>query len=182
MMKGIVIATHQKGADWLRGLLDSLQGCKYPILVVGNGFMPETEHMNVMNSWNGYELGAIAWGIKRFGEFIFLPDSCIVKDQSILDKMFDFDGSVYLSPGFFHYMGKYRTQTLNRIEVPKIDKKEEAITFEHVFGNRYMAAESQIKMLEPCLPVQSEVFEVKNGRKNMVVENEWFKKWKGTYR
>jgi hypothetical protein len=186
MNKGIVITTSEYTKDFLKECLDSLPN-KYPILVVSNGgyipqIKPNEPAMLLMNDWNGFELGGISRGAEVFGEFVHLMDTCIVHNPVIFDVMFTYPDSVHLSRGFYSYLGKYKKEILNQIGIPRIENKEEAIAAEHHWGAEYLRADKNAMQFMPELPVESDVFEEKHGRKNMVLSNGFITKYKGTWR
>lgn len=152
----------------------------YPILVVGN--QTEGDEVNITNDWNGFELGGIARGAEIFDEFVHLMDTCYVHDYRLFVDMFSTDGSVHLCPKFFSYLGKYRTEILNKVGIPKIDNKEDAIRAEWEWNGRYLEADPLAKQFEPIVPITTKVFEHKHGRDNMVISNGLITKYKATYR
>jgi len=178
LKRGIVITTSEHTKDWLPECVASL-GTKYPILVVGNNY--KSELVNVVNDWNGFELGGILRGAEHFDEFIHLMDTCIVNDQTILDELFEHNGSVYLCDGFFSYLGKYRKEILDKIGIPKINSKGEAIEMERAWNRKYLDADSDSVQYIPELPIHTSVFVEKHGRKNMVLDNGKIIKFKGTW-
>ncbi len=184
--RGIVITTSQYTKDWLPECLASIMGGKYPILLVSNGgYVPEWGGMNcklVVNNWNAWEVGGIARGAEVFDEFVHLMDTCVVKDYAMFDIMFDHPGSVHLCPGFFSYLGKYRTNVLGAVGIPQISTKEEAITCEHIWNRQYLDFDPIAMQFEPELPITTDVFVEKHGRTNMVIENPYIIKWKATHR
>ena len=186
--QGIVITTSEATKDWLPECLNSLKNAPYPILVVGNGgwqpIIPEgiLNVTVVVNDWNGWELGGIKRGAEHFEEFVHLMDTVVVKDISMFEKMFDTKGSVHLCPMFFSYLGKYRTWILETVGIPKIHDKEEAITAEHMWNNTYLSCDLLAEQFEPELPITTDVFEEKHGRRNMVCENDFIIKYKATHR
>lgn len=178
LKRGIVITTSEHTKDWLPECLESL-GNKYPILVVGNNY--GGERVNVVNDWNGFELGGILRGAEHFDEFIHLMDTCIVKDQKMFDEMFEHKGSVYLCDGFFSYLGKYRKEILDKVGIPKINNKADAIALENSWNRKYLDADPNAVQYLPELPIHTGVFVEKHGRKNMVLDNGAIVKFKGTW-
>lgn len=136
---------------------------------------------DIYSSWNGidrpeksYELGAIKKASEIFDEFIFLQDSTEIKDNTLFDKLFETEGNVALTNGFYHYMGKYVSKDLP--EIPECHNKEDAIYYEiRWFTKPY-------KVFKEELPVHTNNFEEKFGESRMILENKYIKKWKGTYR
>ncbi len=161
MKRGIVIACIESQRQFYEDMVKSLK-TPYPIVFSWEGVdRPENSH----------EYGAIKVGTQHFDEFIFLHSTMIVKDNSIFDKLFALEGTVALTERFFHCMGKFVTKDISPI--PEVHNKHEAISQEvHWFKNPYT-------VFEPQLPVVSDKFEEKYGRKNMILENEFFIKYKG---
>jgi hypothetical protein len=174
MRRGIVVTTSAHTSDWLMPCLESI-GSKYPVLVVRNGGgLPVEGYDTVINDWNGFELGGIARGAERFDEFVHLMDTCVIKDSSLFDRLFEIPGHVFLTEGGYHYMGKFVSDDLPFL--PIVSSKAEAISHELSWLNG--KARTYFK---PDLPVHTHVFEEKNGRRNMVLENDFIIKWKATW-
>lgn len=172
--RGIVVTTSKYTKDFLPECLNSLAGSKYPILVVGNGgFVPDTDYPSVVNDWNGFELGGILRGKENFAEFIHLMDSTQVKDLDKLLSVFDINGHVAFTKGFYHYMGKFVSQDLP--DIPIINNKADAISLELSWLKR------GFREFEPDLPVHTNVFVDKHGQWRMVLENDFIIKYKGTF-
>lgn len=190
MKRGVVITTSEATKDWLPECLDSFKMAPYSVLVVGNGgFIPQIpEHLKngdiqvVTNEHNGWEVGGIARGAEVFDEFVHLMDTCKVKDVSMFEIMFEHPGSVCLCPGFFSYLGKYRSSVLNDIGIPVISDKEEAITAEYLWNRKYLEQDLLTAQFFPELPITTTIFEEKHGRMNMVCENPYIIKYKATHR
>lgn len=171
--KGIIVTTSEYTKDFLNDCLNSI-GDKYPIIVVSNGnYNPNVSHETIINDWNGFELGGIIHGKENFDEFIHLMDTCVIKDKSLFDKLFETEGNVFLTHGGYHYMGKFVSNTLP--EIPIIHTKDGAIRHElHWLPKPHT-------YLNPDLPVHTDVFEEKFGQRRMKLENEYIIKWKGTF-
>lgn len=170
---GIVITTSEFTKDFLPQCLNSIKDTQYPILVVGNNYIPDSDYPIVINRWNAFELGGILQGKKHFTEFVHLMDTTIVKDITLFDKLLEIEGNVFLTHGGYHYMGKFVSDLLP--EIPKISTKEEAIQLElHWLKKPYT-------FFEPDLPVHTDVFEEIHGSKRMKLENDFIIKYKGTY-
>lgn len=180
--RGIVVTTSEYTKDFLTECLNSIKNTPYPILIVSNGGYDPIEEINALgdhfeclqiNPWNGFELGGIGRGKDYFGEFIHLMDSCIVKDISLFDKLFEMEGNVFLTEGGYHYMGKFVSESLPYI--PTIDNKNDAIALELQWLKKPYSC------FTPDLPVHTDVFEEKHGQRRMVLENEYIIKYKGTF-
>jgi hypothetical protein len=164
---GIVIGA-QSGGPWLKDLLRSLHGCGYPRSIV------------LTHEW---ELEAIKQGAELYEEFVFLPQSTIVTDNALWDIVFkDYKGtgvSLSNTPGpFGMYIGKYKSAIVKHIGCPYIPSKEEAIRQEILWCNRYAYQEYYVPLAD--MP-HSEVFEERHGRLNMVTENKWLRRYKGSW-
>lgn len=177
-MKGIVITTSEYTRDFLKPLLDSLKGIKYPVLIVSNGnYIPSGVWGwgFIVNEQNEWELGGIRQGAKRFKEFVHLMDTTLIKDISLFDKLFEIPGHVVLTKGNYHYMGKFVSKDLPN-PLPLTLDKEHAIQLEMSWLSKPYTE------FEPDLPVHTDVFETIHGQHRMKLENKYMIKWKGTYR
>jgi len=185
MKKGIVIGTSEYTKDFLKDCLDSLQETPYDVLVVSNGgykpnfdayehYRPEgKEYKLIVNDWNGWEPAVIMEAKKHFDEFVHLMDTTVVKDINLFDKLFALEGNVVLTKGNFHYMGKFVSSLLPTL--PKIFNKDVAIMVE----TRWLP--QPYTEFTPDLPVHTNVFETVHGQNRMLLENDYMKKWKGTF-
>jgi hypothetical protein len=190
--RGIVICTYSGGAEQLDALLTTLVGCKYPIYIVVN----DSTHADVrwicrlqrwgatiiMNPEDSYECGAIQEVLKQtdLDEFIFLQDTFEILDQSIFDMAFEHPTSVSFNPYFECFAGKWRRKALENVEIPKtLTKVDAVITGESKFTALYRMIE-KTHVLFPTF-VDCDRFEERFGRKNMVIENAYLRKWKGTW-
>jgi hypothetical protein len=77
------------------------------------------------------------------------------------------------------YLGKYRSDLLRNMSFPDITHKGDAVRFEGNWMEAYVAQEPDYVTLGN-LP-HSEVFVERFGRLNMVVENQWLRRWKGSW-
>ncbi len=161
-LKGIVITTSDATRDWLPACLNSLKTAPYEVFVQDNG------------KEGGYELAGISAGKNLFKEFVHLMDTTEVKDISLFDKLFEIDGHVFLTEGGYHYMGKFVSNDLP--EIPTVKTKAEAIDLEL----KWLGKKPR-KYFKPDLPVHTEVFKNKNGRRNMILSNEFITKYKATF-
>jgi hypothetical protein len=167
---GIVIGACPDGSSWLDDLLASINTFGLEPIVVDK-------------TWD-FELHSITLGAERFREFAFLPYSTLVLDNSLWEIVFDkYKGtSVSLSQSpvpFGYYMGKYLSSVVKEVGCPRIRNKAEAIGNESQWTAKYVKATGPYMALGD-LP-HSEVFEEKNGRLNMVVENQWLRRYKSCW-
>lgn len=131
-----------------------------------------------------FELSSIRWASERFEEFVFLPESTLVLDPTVFDRCFgEFAGmSVDLAnqPDTM-YLAKFRSAAVH--DVPEVHDKLEAVRYEREWMGAYLAAEEAAGKLahlgRPML--HSNVFEERHGRLNMVVENEYLRRYKGAW-
>lgn len=187
-MKGIVIGTSLYTKDFLKHCLESIKHAHYPILVVSNDSYNPEEIVHevfqntsrakedikiIINDWNGWEPAVIQRGKETFDEFVHLMDTTVVKNIELFDKLFALEGNVVLTKGNFHYMGKFVTSFLPNM--PKVFTKDVAIMMEV----RWLP--KPYTEFEPDLPVHTNNFETIHGQYRMVLENEYIKKWKGTW-
>jgi len=128
-----------------------------------------------------YELGVIRWVYEHtdLDEFLLLQDSVIVKQYDWIDEVFDYRGSVSLShKHYFMYMGKYTRDGLSKLEIPIIQSKRESVLHEDEWTSKY-ANLNDTKTLWPLF--DTDTFEERHGRRNMVLENPHLSKYKGTW-
>lgn len=164
MNKAIVVASYPD-SPWLSDCLVSLKGVNYPVVIAMN-----TPEDNAFDPQGIYE--AVRLGLE---EFVLLHDSMVVKDQSIFDILFGMPGHVAVSPGGLMLIGKYVTAQLPALP-KKPSGKKEAVYFELSYKNQVPWSHT----LDPAF-TDGNVFEVKHGKNRMVLENQWFKKYKGVY-
>jgi hypothetical protein len=143
------------------------------------------EHVAIINY--GYELAKIRWVMDNTNadRFLLLQDSWIVKDDRFWDLLEAEDGSVALNadPYFFGcYAGIYERWAIEKIEVPTISSKEEAIRNEIDWNKAYVAVAGEPKVLFPELTDNNATGVLEHhGRKNLLLENKYLAKYKGTW-
>jgi hypothetical protein len=163
----IVIGTTPDRAGWLA---DCVARISHPYLVVSD---------------YSYELGKIRWVVENtnIDRFLFLQDSVIVKSELFWDLLAQYDGSVSINkdPDLYgSYLGVYERSVLERIDLPTISSKRDAVTHEVDWARTYVRAAGEVPVLFPDLR-DGEKFEVHQGRMNMVIENDYIRKYKGTW-
>lgn len=166
--KAIIIPTHEKFSHWLDNCLRTLKGCDYKIEIVVN-----------TDSSNKFEMAAIEFGMRHYDEFIVLQDTIEVKDLSIFDKMFEIEGPVFLNPHGQMFINKYVTKVLENITLPKVFDKRSAVNAETLL-HQAIKQQTFVRVLDPSF-VDGPAREEKFGRTNMVIENEWLKKYKACF-
>lgn len=188
--RGIVVTTSPFTELWLAQCLNSLP-TNYPILVVcNNGTDPDiSQYANatkVYNHWNAFEAGGITQGAYHFDEFVHLMDTTEFDGDcnsiNAFDNMFACKGvSIALSHGFYSYLGKYVSDIILNVGIPHVTNKQEAIQMEDQWGKAVIAACPGHLYFQPLLPISSDQFVEMHGRRNMVLTNGHFTKYKATW-
>jgi hypothetical protein len=135
----------------------------------------------------GFELAKIAWVMDHttVDRFLFLQDSWQVKSPAFWDLLEQFEGSVALTrdPYFFGcYAGVYERHVIERIGVPTVKDKADSILLEIDWHRRYVDVAGEPTVLFPELTDANATRIVeRHGRENLVLENEFVVKWKGTW-
>lgn len=186
----IIIPSHISRVDtWLKDCLSSIK-TDHPVMVVFQGDKP-TKGLKIgfdytHQALNGFDPGAIVWAREHCEdeEFFVLHDSCLVKDNLLWRVVFEgyYENSVALADhptALGMFLGKYRTEIVKQLDPPIAKDKMHAVELEIDYNKRYCEIDYPVIMNEP-LSI-SNVFEEKFGRKNMILENRWIKKYKGTW-
>jgi hypothetical protein len=135
----------------------------------------------------GFELAKIGWVMDNTNadRFLFLQDSWVVKDESFWDLLDDTSGSVALTadPYFFGcYAGIYERSVIEQIGVPQIKTKREAIDSEIAWHKSYVEVAGEPVVLFPDLTDAKATRQVeRHGRINLLLENDYIAKYKGTW-
>jgi len=178
MNRAIIIATCTKYRPWLYNFLSTYSG-KYPLYIVHN-----------TDDRNQYDARAVIEGIDQgFDEFLVLHDTLELKDEKFLDVIFeDLAGkSVALTYPNPMFMIKYRKEDLDSLPSEVIDNlkavhdKWSAVLQEKYFCDKYLR-NSKATVLFPKLDMaELNRYEYKLGRLNMILENDYLKKYKGSW-
>lgn len=165
-MKAIVIATTKGRDEWVENCLNSFNGYdKYPIIVLDE---------------YDYELGKIKYifeNRKDIDEFILLHDSVELKNTDWIEEVFNIKGGVSFHPRpYFMYLGKYRREILKQVYIPTVNSKREAVRYEVEWNELYRDTEGQHTVFADLR--DTDVFEEKFGRLNMVIEDNNLIKYK----
>lgn len=190
--KGIVISTCKATIDFLAICLLSIpKGYKVAIVINNSndypGIMLLPENLQprevtiCKNDWNGFELGGIQRGAELFDEFVFLTDTCIIKNPDLIEKLFAHEGSMSLCGNFFSYLGKFVSSKLREVGMPRVENKKQAIHEERFWTEKYITSDPNYKLFDPQLPIETDVFGEVHGENRMIIENEFLVKYKGTY-
>ena len=167
----IVIATTPGREAWLRDCMASI----------------ERRSVLVLSDFT-FELGKIRHVLEHTDaeRFMLLHDTCVVKDQRLFEMCEEFPMSVAFSScpvKFGMYLGVYTRATLEKLDIPQPVDKEEAIVYERTWNDAYSACEPDAPLLfDDFTDGHSTRTEVRHGRVNLVLENDYLTKYKGTWR
>lgn len=144
------------------------------------------EHI-VISNW-GFELGKIRWLMDNTTaqRFLFLQDSWVVKSPDLFALLEHTEGSIALTqdPYFFGcFAGVYERKVIEDIGIPTVSTKLQAVEFERSWHESYVASAGEPTVLFPDLTDENAT-EVRfhNGRENLILENDYIIKYKGTWR
>lgn len=135
----------------------------------------------------GFELAKIAWVIENTNSnrFLFLQDSWVIKDEGFWELLDGCDGSVAITPDpYFYgcYAGVYERAVIEKIGIPAILDKRDSVNQEIAWHKRYVEVAGNPKVLFPNLTDASATRqEERHGRMNLVLENKYLVKYKGTW-
>ncbi len=167
----IIICSHPDNKEFLENLLFSLEGVKYPYSV----FMNDKDN-------SGYELGVLKRAYEEIrDDLFFLQDTCEIKNKEMFDYADNQPGGVAICDRFMSYLGKYKRDVLAQMVFPEVKDKEQSIHHEGEFNRRYIKLDKDFSYFPQRLH-DSNVFEEKFGRQNMILENDFIIKYKFTYR
>lgn len=135
----------------------------------------------------GFELGKLRWVVENttVDRFLFIQDSVIVS-QALYGSLSEFQGSVALLSDpvpFGSYLGVYERKILQAVGFPNIRSKRESVDAEIWWTKAYCQLAGNVPVLrsQTCDANATKIVE-KHGRQNLVLENELFVKYKGTWR
>lgn len=164
-----VIATSRGREDWAAQALASVPG---EAIVV---------------SAPGYELGKLSW-VQQYttlDRFLFIQDSVTVS-EALYRLLSNFSGSVALLADpvrFGSYIGVYERDLLSKVTIPIISSKKQSVEAEISWTKQYCEVAGDVPVLFPELSDKTATRNVMClGRENIVLENEYFAKYKGTWR
>lgn len=166
----IVIGSSPDRAEWLQASSGSIG----------------REHI-VVSNW-GYELGKIAWVINNTtaDRFLFLQDSWVVKTPDFFTLLESHSGSIALTrdPYFFGcFAGVYERSVIEQIGLPVMGSKFAAVEAERSWHEAYVKVAGEPTVLFPKLTDENAFYTLlHNGRENLVLENKYIRKYKGTWR
>ena len=167
MKQTIIVGTSRGREKWL---IDFMESMTLPCVV-----------LNV----DGYELGKIKWAYENtdYDRFIFLQDSLVIRDNSLLERVFDSPGSACLMCDPDHmgsYLGLYERSVLDKVGIPTAYSKSDAIKYEWEWTKEYVSACTNFD--HPIDINHQIIYTVyKHGRENMLYVNDLYEKWKGDW-
>lgn len=169
MKRAIIIPSHPKFEAWLNNCLSFLKESKYPIIIVYNS-----------DECNMFEMKAVKVGLELgLDEFFVLQDTVEVKNISFFDKIFEMKGTVFVNPSGQMFLNKYVKEDLERVNLPGVNDKYSAVRAETELANNLLVL-GNVTVLFPDF-IDNLKREDKFGRTNMVIENDFLKKYKGTW-
>lgn len=167
----VVVATTPGRELWLNDCLKSL------------GDIP----CIVISDYN-FELGKIRWMYNNtnLDRWLLLQDSFIIKNTEFWSMLEKYPNSLSINDDpylYGSYVGIYERKVLDLIEIPQPTTKKEAVNFEIEWNKKYVLAAGNVPVLFTDLKdSMAKGIENKNGRDNLVLENDYLIKYKGTWR
>ena len=172
MKQGIIIVTNNKSKEQLLNCLSSIVGTLYPVLIYTNDY-----------DNSGFESAAITYAYEHtdWDEFVLLQDTVEVKNIDFFNIVFEeFKGkTVFAQNGGFSFLNKYTRKALLLTGIPKTKTKRESIYAESTFHRALL--NTGVFVLWPKSLKDNPNREFKFGRKNMILENDYIKKYKGCW-
>ena len=171
-MSDVIVIPSVPGREhWVR---DCLASIKRPTLVL---------------SQDNWEIDKMRWLLHNttFDRFLFLADSIVVKDNAFFDMAFSAgprNVAVCNCPlKFGMYLGVFHRDTIAQLDLPVIADKEHAIAMEVHLAHQVQALDPEAPMLFTDFHDRlSKGTEHRHGRINLVLENDYLIKYKGTWR
>lgn len=167
----IVVGTVPGREAWLRDCLASIQR---DVVVV---------------SQRNWELDKIGWCAEHLGcaRFLFLSDTVVVKDDRFFDLAFGAgERSVAISDcpiKFGMFMGVFVPDVVLHTFMPPVRDKEHAIELEQSWARQYSSFDSDAPLLfDDFTDAMAQRTEVRHGRVNLRLENDYLIRFKGTWR
>lgn len=166
----VVVATTPGRESWLSECLSSID-----------------REVLVIRQAGTWELGKIKWLYEntQLDRFLFLHDSVIIKNQAFFDMMFSHEGSVSVTNDpcvFGMYMGIYTRADLSKVDLYSPVTQRDSIRAEMEWTQQYARSADKVTVVFPDLKdSKNKGFVEHHGRVNMVLENDYIKKYKGTW-
>lgn len=133
----------------------------------------------------GWEVDKIRWAYENtnWEKFWFLHDTCEILDPSFLFNAWNQKRSVAVTDHpvpFGHYLGIYSRKTLKKLGFPTVQNKDDAIREECEWHIKYKQIED-FPVLFKNFSDEFGYVKHKNGRLNIVLENKFLRKYKGSW-
>lgn len=176
MRTPVVVCTGRGRGGWLADCLGSIR----------------EPDVTVAYSQTDGELGAIRmiYDGTRWPRWVMLQDSCVVLDQALFRLVDEVGGPALLAPQPCMYLAIYERKALDEIGIPRVPAgadRSSAIRHELDFMGAYVEASQRLGLDCPVLfpdfdDAHAVRREERHGRLNLVLQNEYLTKYKGTWR
>jgi len=198
MTQGFVVGSHWKTLPFLEDCLASFNGLYstpvYVVLTDQQGDWPPDIYERIEKAgyhpiptgdcWEVNAIRAVYDMVPELEEFFFLQDTVEVLDPVGLAELIFTVHRGYSCPvnkPFQCYLGKYRREVLDNVDWPRVVTKEDAVRQEGRFTQQYLNKDPKPpRILFPGFN-EGASFEEKHGRLNRVVENDYLRKYRGTW-
>lgn len=148
----------------------------------------QTDYPVVLSMHDGWVMEGVkkVWETTNYKELFFMNESMICKDNAIWEKVFhEYGGkSVMMSERYLMFFGKFRREMVNKLQFPDVrNKLDDVFLGEGQWCRQYYELGDHVE-IDPLADGDyndPSRFEEKNGRRNLVLENQYFKKWKASY-
>jgi len=110
-------------------------------------------------------------------DIFLLQDSCEIKNNDLFKIAEAHNGGMALNPIFQMYLGKYDRKVLQGMEISIPNSKAQSVHLEDTFNREYIKRDKNFTVFHQPL-TDTEVFEDKFGYTNMILENDYIKKYK----
>lgn len=173
--QAIIVPTCKKFKPWLDNFMKTIN-TEYPIIIVYN--TKENNMYDVLGVTTAIDLG--------IEEFFVMHDTMEVKDNSLFDILFkEHKGkTVFLNPVGQMFLNKYVLKDIleSGVDYKRLYTVKNKLNAVHAESGFNGSLKQKIKpiILFPNF-VDGPKREQKFGRNNMVIENQYLKKYKGTY-
>ena len=178
-----------------------LRGCEYPIVIVNNDcensrreFSCYLEYLRsdrvdvIFADRDGWDTQLLHAMMEETGyeEWLFLHDTCVVLDHALMDMVFkDHAGrSVSLFPWYRNFIGKYTRVDLEAFPPPTCTSKREAFLAEMRWCPEYEKRSQSVRLFlaDGSTDLMMELMGEAHGKKVMMIGNEYFIKYKHSWR
>jgi hypothetical protein len=159
-----VVVGSYPGSPWIDDHLNSLQ----------------TDRQIVVHRDGGYEPPALRLGCSLFDRFLYLQDSTLILDPRFWDHIDAVKGSAWLSRWPPMFMGIHESAKLRPILdlIPDPINKYQSVEWESRMPSMLLGYET---IWPDVADATAPRVELVKGRRNLILENEYFRKFKGTW-